>query len=485
MLERVTDEELLNRLNAMNVDSSQEVKDPDILKRLQQLHQPENVDTFIGQMPRHPKEFVIGSPEQKAQLEDLVMSAAGSPGFKIISQGLGRFAANAGNVLKENIVAARQDIKPFEQTLEKSSKAHELASLEANSVKPGLYDIPKTELENIENAIGSHLNIEGEHSVRASQGIKNRVKSIEDFWGNAYKGFEQKVKDAKFHMPEKAMESLSYDQSEVLKRLQQGADPKKVVQQMEKEKQNPFYDELLSNAPTSRDVNAGDFLAKYRDFRDALGGLKQDLKSERYGSVEKRRIREAIDKGKLMESDIKNVLHEGLGEFKPEFDWINKGYSEQVYPLRKNPLVKKAKSGTLPKNIMESLRTNESGMPLLRDMVKQDPELLKNIIGQRYKVKPQEIHAPNELVREYLNEMPELKELLTKKESSLSKYAQQKNITLAEKIKAEQQLMAIKKAKELANKNLKKSSYIGIGAGAAALGIPPLFGKLGKTFTQD
>jgi len=189
-------------------------------------------------------------------------------------------------------------------------------------------------------------------------------------------------------------------------------------------------------------------------------------------------------------------LREGLGEFKPEFDWINKGYAEQVFPLRKNPIVKAAQKGKLPKNIAESLRTNESGMPLMREIVRQDPELLRNVIGQRYKINPADVHHPDALMREYLDEMPQFKRLLQQKESILKKTAARKDISLKEKVRLEKQLSEIKaakekeisqmtKAKKRAKKKITKAALIGGTTLGGAIGIPYGFNKIAKLFTGE
>lgn len=438
------------------------------------------VETIIGRMPQDMPEFKPGSPENKELLNEMLGAAAGAPGMKILGGAVGKGAG----ILKNMIGSATKSTAPYESAATKAAQEYEAASTAAQVPKPGIYQHPMSELQDIESQIGTHINAEGEHGVRAAHAIKGRVKNIEDYWSDAYKKFEDKIKDVKFQMPEEAMGSLGYDMESIMAKLKQGADPKKVIQIMEKEEANaanPFYKQLLSKAPTAKDTNAGDFLSKYRDFRDTMGGLKQDLKSERYGSIEKEKISEAIQKGKDMEGQIKDVLNQGLGEHKPEYDWLMKGYSEQVFPLRKNPLVKAAKLGKMPDNMMKALRTDEPGMGTMRGIVKQDPELLRNVVGQRYMAKPGEIHAPNELTREFLDEMPEFKNLLGKREDILKKTVERKDIGLKEKIDAENQLREIQAAKSKAIKKL----LIGAGGVGGAVGIPYGYGKISKVFTGD
>jgi hypothetical protein len=469
------------------------------------------VSTMFGELERHPKEMIAGSPQQKNMIDEMINSALpGSGLYAGMRDPLMQMLGKAGRGVINTFKTARSDIPAAEQTAgkvisgaeQKALSAGEeagIAEKEAEKVKPGLYEKPTTELENIEHEIGKHINIEATHDVPASAAIVNRVKSIEDFWSDAYKQLENKVADAHFQMPEQAMENLQYDQNEIMKRLRAGANPKTVMKEMEAEQkaaQNPYFKDLMEHAPTSADTNAKDFLAKHRDFRDALNGLKQDLKSEAILSGEKIKIREAIEKGKQVQKQVVDTLREGLGDYKNEFDWINKGYREQVFPLRKNPIVKAAQKGKLPKNMAEALRTNESGMPLMRDIVRQDPELLRNVVGQRYKINPADLHHPDALMREYLDEMPQFKRLLQKKEATMKKTAARKDISLKEKMRLEKELSEIKKAKESeinqlkrekkqAKKKIKKAA---IGTGVAigsSLGLPYIFNKTARLFTGD
>lgn len=461
------------------------------------------LDTFYPPLEKGkmPAMFTPGTPEHTSALDEMLWGAIGNPGMKIVDQAarpgpISRLAGTVGKTIKSAFTKvepleqkAAEAIKPYEENLAKAETGLQEAESEATPVKPDIYEEPKTQLENIENEIGKHINVKGQHDIAASHAITNHVESIESFWSDAFKELENKLSNAKFMMPQNVMEKLKYtiSDSDILKRIFAGANPKKVEQDMLKEKmtaENPYFKDLLQYAPTQEDTSASAFLAKYRDFRDALGGLKQDLKSENILSGEKRKIKEAITQAKAVEGQIKEALNSGLGEHKAEFDWINKGYSEQVFPLRKNPLVKAAKKGKLSEtDIMSGLRTDESGMPLLREVVKRDPELVRNIVGQRYKLNPSEVHNPDAMMREYLDEMPDFKQLLGQKEKTLEEVATKKNISLAEKLKAENELKNIRKEEEIklkdiisgkkkAQKKLKKAAYI---AGGAVLGAP--YGK--------
>lgn len=302
---------------------------------------------------------------------------------------------------------------------------------------------------NIDSNIGQFLNQGAAHDVRAAQGLTHRVQDIENYWNDSYKKFQNNIADANFQMPKTAMEKLDYDAmspTQLVKTF--GADAFEALKKgkmdefIQKQKtsdvnqaqgNNPYLNTLMEVAPTITDTNAADFLAKYKDFRDRTFKLSQRLRDPRVEEVEKQKMQEALTQARQMQGKMKEVLDSGLGEYKPEFERLNKGYSEQIYPLRDNPVVQNAQEGKLSDNIIKSLRTNEEGMPLVRELVKQDPEILRNVVGQRYFSKPDEVHNPNELMREYLGEMPELKQLLNEKENANSALEQSRaNTKLAQ-----------------------------------------------------
>ena len=286
----------------------------------------------------------------------------------------------------------------------------------------------------IDSNIGQFLNQGAAHDVRAAQGLSHRVQAVEDYWNNAYKTFQSNIADANFQMPKTAMEKLDYDAmsptqliktfgNDAFVALKQGKMDEFIKKQKmndvnQAQGNNSYLQTLMEVAPTITDTNAADFLAKYKDFRDRTFKLGQRLRDPRVEEVEKQKMQEALTEARKMQAKMKEVLDAGLGEYKPEFERVNKGYSEQIYPLRDNPVVQNAQEGRLSDNIIKSLRTNEEGMPLVRELVKQDPEILRNVIGQRYFSKPEELHNPNELMREYLGEVPQLKRLLNEKQTA-------------------------------------------------------------------
>ena len=99
----------------------------------------------------------------------------------------------------------------------------------------------------------------------------------------------------------------------------------------------------------------------------------------------------------------------------------NTGWRERVVPLYRNRIYQNIHyKQQMPANIIQSLRGNEKGNQIIKDVIQKDPELLKNVIGQRYAAKPHELHNAGELAQEYLDKMPELQDLLMNHKEKLT-----------------------------------------------------------------
>lgn len=421
---------------------------------------------YTPQLPTEMYQNLIGGENPNA--EDIQVRNLGqlTPIGIPLGKGVARGVGTAIKTGKE----AFANTEPYESAVNQAKQEAEEAKTQAEVPKPGMYANPKTDLESTEAQIGKYINAEADHRVRVARQLTNRVNDIQDFWSDAYKNFEDKVRDAKFQMPESAMQNLDYANIDPSKLIQTyGADAFEAIKQgkmedfvkkmQEKEApENPYYKKLLDVAPTAQDTSAADFLLKRRAFRDALYDLKQKIHNDKFAPLEEDVARKAATQGDQMMAQIDKTLSEGLGEYKPEFDWINNGYSEQVYPIRGNKFVEtekgRLKIKKLPNNIIDAFSTDEDGMNILRNLVKQDPEVLKNVIGQRYVAKPSEVHVPNEQMREYLDELPEFKNMLANRESVLETTANRKDVSLKKHIEAVNKLKAIKNARSKARVKL-------------------------------
>ena len=61
---------------------------------------------------------------------------------------------------------------------------------------------------------------------------------------------------------------------------------------------------------------------------------------------------------------------------------------------------------------MRKLRGTDPGDVLMRNMIRGNPELLRNVIGQEFSDNPAALHNAGNLEAEYTSQMPELQQLL-------------------------------------------------------------------------
>ncbi len=423
--------------------------------------QPKIVDTVLGKMQSNLPEYQTRTPENYNLINEMIASGGLQgeimPGLKVIGNMLGR----AGKLTTEPFRSA----KPFEQAAEQAGQTHEAVLGE----EPAATE--KAALSNAQDQLNQHLNIGGVHKTDVAYGLTNRVNSIENYWKDAYSNFKDKIKDLHVTMPDNVVKNYNVDMDTIREALKQPGGLEKVkAGKVGTQISNPYLKDLMDIAPSSQETNASKFLEKYQDFKTKRFDLRQQMKTAST-HAERNQIKEALNQSQAIESAANKALEQGLGQHAPEFARVNEGYSTQIYPLRSNPIIRKSKIGKLPSNIVDAIGSNEPGMPLVRELVKQDPQLLRNVVGQRYAVNSEEVLNPHAGMREFTNEMPELNKLLQQHqtasqnvENALENYAKRKDISLKNKIQAEKELNEMKKSRS-------KARYIGSGV-LGMIGVP-------------
>jgi len=75
----------------------------------------------------------------------------------------------------------------------------------------------------------------------------------------------------------------------------------------------------------------------------------------------------------------------------------------------------------LSANMASELSGYAPGQELMREIAKRDPEIRRNIVGQQYKTGKEKVLNPDETLREYTNEMPELNNLTKQRNESVNR----------------------------------------------------------------
>jgi len=261
-----------------------------------------------------------------------------------------------------------------------------------------------------EEAIRMRLNPERAHAVETAVGLQKAVQGIEEAASTRYKTLMENVKG-------NPVKVSSYINQKAVKNA------------------SPELESVLEHVPEKGIHNAEDVLTKYKDFRTARHDLITGLKEDPSAASRRARLK-AYNDSNAIELKFRNALNKGLGSKSKEFKEINKEYRERVFPLRLNKHVRQAEYGTQPPNMMQAYSARGTGrvgkgQQLVRDIIKNDPELVKNVLGQR---PIKELIKPNSVTKEYLDLHPEVKNWVDLHKNTLESVEKTKqNIKLAEK----------------------------------------------------
>ena len=433
---------------------------------------PSNIDkgfnvmpeTFLGRMPRpeNVPEFKKDTPENKYLLEQMINNMAGMPGINEIGR-IGNLVKNAARTG----MTAFKGLKPLEQSLEETTESHaakqeqeaaikeqakfdlgqsdyatmqnkldknkeELNSinqkLEVNLPKPEEYllDTPK-EMEkrylnssqaeekatkqaaNVEKQIGEHLDTGASHDVRTAKIVKSKLKENKEDIQSEFKDLEKDYADKNITINnDEKIQALNND---LFQMVHEGKHESKEAMKLN--------DEIFRLSQMDA-IPAKDYVSAYR----SVNGYMRDAYKKAYEpgineEVRKQWLKRANEaETKLGEMD--KVLEQSLGkEDYAKFKATNSRWRTEVVPLYKNKLYHQIMNDErLPDNMIKELRGEGSGMDLLKNIIKNDPQALKHVVGQRYDVAPASVHAPDELMKEYTDLMPELKGLTQNKQEA-------------------------------------------------------------------
>lgn len=236
------------------------------------------------------------------------------------------------------------------------------------------------------------------------------------------------------------------------------------------------------------------FVAAYR----TLQGMANKTRSSAYGKNPEE-FNRLTERANEMDADVKrmeDIIDNGLGtENIKNLNTLKHRYATEVAPLFKNKFYQHLQANNkAPTNMMEQL-TNEpyvrstnpnkvTGTQILNNIIKNNPELLKNVIGERYAHKPHELPHFDETANEYIDHLPEIKQhineykqLLNENKSHIENVARAKIKSQEEAQEAERVNKGYKetqKQQELRQNNVSKLKEINEKINALERYIPEL-----------
>lgn len=266
----------------------------------------------------------------------------------------------------------------------------------------------------IENKLSKELGFGNVHDVRIGRALKEQIKNTKEQIGSEYESIKTDLKDTHVELP-------------------RGRDVKQITEDLTKAVKKGGYSseevkklatELDSVSNGKRDlIPANNFLEMYRSTKGLANKAMRNSRKEGIDALERqhweKQYKELSETSEKMNSILKNHMGDDLFN---RLERANHRWKTEVTPLYGNKHYYLIQEGKLTKNIMDSLRGDEPGNVLIRNMIKKDPNLIKNVIGQKYSKKPSDLYNFNELAQDYISSAPDnFKKLISDLVESINK----------------------------------------------------------------
>lgn len=330
-------------------------------------------------------------------------------------------------------------------------------------------------LEKIENTRQTHSEYLGhgkEHGTRAAQEFTREIEGeFNPETGRKEGGLRQKVGSqydklsndmAKKDVMIRSVPDLKYIQREIAKL------GKSVTGE---EKENLM--KVLTSSGSKKNVSGADALASYRELKHQKGQAFKNAYTP--GETISPKAREEwIKKGERLDS-LEKRMHNLIGEqigtkYLEKLKSIDKEYATQIAPLYKNPMYQQMlKHGQTSKDIMKTLHGTTPGNETLKTILKDNPELQRLVVGQKFAAAPEKLLESGEIIEPYKKLNPHI--------SRIIKEQQQIKDIQSEKIPKLRE--SVQKAEK--NKLMRRGAAGGvlgtIGGGASLLGVETALGR--------
>jgi hypothetical protein len=365
----------------------------------------------------------------------------------------------------ENLLALTAEEKQAKELAQKKTgvtnliptlgkKQKELSELEIPTSSTLPIPSSKVSAQNLDNAIKSHenakklvSNIESEfdktmgkgtaHPLHIASDVNRKINAIEAHYADRMNKWQESISDANFQMPKPVLEKYEVDQKKLWEAVNK-KDTKSLKEGsfLNKPEISPTLKSIMDKAPTAADTNATDFITKMREFRDYRFELSQYMKKA--SPLERVEIKKALKDSKKMQATIQETLEEAVGvEKASELKEINLGYSDIIFPLKALSTAKKIrKSESQIPDYIKAL-TGESAYPrtlkgqkALRSIIESEPSIMRNVLGQKYAGKIEELHNPDELANHYLGKLIGTRNIIERHKQALGKISEhEKNVS--------------------------------------------------------
>lgn len=297
-----------------------------------------------------------------------------------------------------------------------------------NFLKKGYaHDLP------IANAVTAHIEgVKNPKTGHKEGGLKQQI-------GGIYDQIENDLKDKNVVIPNTKELQLAENSARQL--LEGSREFFKTNEEFEAAVQKITKGDQAAKRASNDIIPASDVLSNYRTLRHLSHKIQKEAFSTKVASnkdLQGEMLKKADDFDKSAKNLETILENSNLGTTLTTLKTANKRWRDEITPLYQNKTYRQFLNGLGPDNIIKALRGNGAGQEIIRNIIKKDPELLRNVVGQRYATNPAKLHEFDELTHEYTQHMPEIHEF--KKKHFESKQEESKHRMNLEQAKHEYQM---------------------------------------------
>lgn len=200
---------------------------------------------------------------------------------------------------------------------------------------------------------------------------------------------------------------------------------------LSEEQKESFRKALAATHPSnkSKEVNGKQFFRAYR----SLKRMEGNQRSKAFGLSPKEHdewIERANETKKTYENMEKIIEEHFPKDTIKTLHEINHEYSNKVAPLHENPMYQQMlKHGRYKGNMAESLSGTTPGNKILNNLIQNNPELSRLVLGHSFAENPRKLMKPNKAIEPFIKANPQIAKLLEYQKQSHTELENAKHLT--------------------------------------------------------
>lgn len=276
------------------------------------------------------------------------------------------------------------------------------------------HEINQRTVSESEKSISNFLNNGAAHDVRAAEQIRGHQENYRRSVSREYDDIIEQL----------GRENVEIDNSQAI----QDANQRLIDLIRQNETTSPEANRILNELQRLEETHGTSVPAdEYLTLVKATKDYARQARQRRYQPDMPADVRERWEQRHAQLEDEAERLENTLAQSVPEelsnrLQQANSNWARYVKPLQRNHTYQTMlHRGRVEGDIMKKLRGRDPGDAIMRNIIQSDPEILKNVIGQRYAANPANLANAGELENEYIQQLPELGNMMENRQRAVNR----------------------------------------------------------------